>query len=103
MLNCSDRGILPDFFSMLCCPAREAIHRAVRVNEAVRRTKCTTDDIVRSELRKPAANFLRRDDPRILEAKRLLRLKIRLQIIQMLVARRAEQISLRAVAARISQ
>src|ERR1700677_306751 len=96
-------GVLPQRGAMAARPSHESDHGAVRIDEAVSSAEAPADDVIASELREQATNFVTRHKAHVLQSHVDLFFVISPQVGQVLFIGRAKKIALRTVIAWIAK
>src|SRR5208282_1133028 len=61
-------GVLPERGAVIACPGHKADHGAVGIDKAIRGAETAANDVVATELRKQAANFVAGDEAHTLQS-----------------------------------
>src|SRR5436305_11750497 len=103
MLNAHDFSAAQNARPVLDGDSSEAGHGAIRVNKAVGWAEARAQNVVAAELRVILPQLVGGDHLHILKAQSLLLLLVRRQVLKMRRISRQRQISLRTIAARMSE
>src|SRR5205807_4110901 len=89
--------------AMLRRPRHQSYHGAVGVDESIARTETSAHNVIGTQLRKHALDFIRGNQAHVLQSHGNLLLIVRTQIPHVLITSSAKQIALWTVAGRMSQ